>query len=145
MIIFCFIFLFINCNLISEQKSLSLQITNTNEGFDIYSKDGYDFIGTLKPRDIEYQIKINYRKKRDPKVFILHPEISDYKHRYNDGSLCIYKQSEFNWREDKLNSKYIVPLIASWLYFHEVFILTGNWYGPEAPHIEGEIKNLIDN
>jgi len=106
--------------------------------------EGYDFTGILRPREIEYQVKIRYRKKRDPKVFVLKPEILSFKHRYSDGSLCIYKQSEFNWREDKLISKYIVPLIASWLYFNEIYLLTGKWYGPEATHDESENKQIID-
>ena len=125
-----------------------LQVLNMQSAFpqfkSIKTKEGFDFIGILKPRDIEYQIKIMYRKRKDPKVIILSPEILDNKHRYSDGSLCIYKQSEFNWREDKLISKYIVPLIASWLYFHEVYLLTGKWYGQEAQHESGETKRIVD-
>ncbi len=98
---------------------------------------GYDFIGKLKPRETEYEVKIEYRKSNNPKVYVITPTITSKKHMYSDGSLCIYKKSEMNWKASKLVSHYVVPLTCMWLYFYEIFILTDVWYGPEAPH-DGE-------
>lgn len=95
---------------------------------------GYDFIGILQPRKYPYKVKIQYRKHNHPAVYVLEPEITTTKHRYKDGSLCIYKQSELRWREDLLVCNYIVPLTAMWLHFYELYLEIGRWLGPEAPH-----------
>lgn len=125
-----------------------LQVANMASNFPQFSSTkteyGYDFIGTLKPRETEYLVKIMYRKKLDPKVFVISPEIIRKRHRYEDLSLCIYKQTKFIWREDRLISKYIVPLTVMWLHFYEVYVETGFWYGPEAQHDTDEVKQIID-
>jgi len=95
---------------------------------------GFDFIGVLKPRTSEFTVKIVYGKYKHPRVYVEKPELLSWKHRYEDGSLCIYKHSELNWRKELLVSKYIIPLTCMWLYFYEIYILTGDWLGPEAPH-----------
>lgn len=132
----------------SKTYNYHLQVVNMKYKFPQFNynktKEGYDFVGNLRPKIIEYKVKIMYRKKYSPKVFVLEPKITDNKHRYSDGSLCLYKNAEFKWREDLLISDYIVPFTASWLYFHEVYELTGNWYGPESAHATGEIKQFID-
>lgn len=127
-----------------QQYKYELQAANLRAKFPQFGVTkkpyGYDFIGILKPRENEYLVKIEYRKHNHPAVFVLNPEISAKKHRYNDGSLCIYKQSEFHWREDRLVCKYIVPLTAMWLHYYELFLTHGIWLGPEAPHDENHSK-----
>jgi len=95
---------------------------------------GFDFIGVLKPRDTEYIVKIIYNKFVYPKVFVISPALVPNKHMYEDGSICIYKLTEFKWRKELLVSKYILPLTAMWLHFYDIFLLTGEWLGPEALH-----------
>ncbi|RPI19490.1 MAG: hypothetical protein EHM58_01390 [Ignavibacteriae bacterium] len=99
--------------------------------------EGYDFIGVLNPRGTEYKVQIKYRKNNHPVVFVLNPVITTNKHRYTDGSLCIYKQPEFRWREDLLVCNYIVPLTCMWLHFYELYLEHGRWFGPEAEHDSG--------
>ncbi|MBI5402513.1 MAG: hypothetical protein HY959_03870 [Ignavibacteriae bacterium] len=127
----------------------SLQALNMRSKFPqfkaVRKKNGYDFIGILKPRDTEYQVHINYGEFAHPKVFVLSPELKSRKHMYQDGSLCIYKRSELKWRKDLLVSKYIVPLTAMWLYYYEIFILTDEWLGPEAPHNDEPSDIKIDD
>ncbi len=125
----------------------ALQVANMLAKFPQFKSErknyGYDFIGILNPRGTEYQVKIEYRKRINPNVFVIRPVIIPNKHMYKDGSLCIYKRSEMNWTEDKLISKYIVPLTAMWLHFYEIFLITGKWLGPEAPHDENNEKELM--
>lgn len=125
-----------------------LQVSNMAAKFPNFKAErkeyGYDFIGILKPRETQYLIKIMYRKHSDPKVFVLSPELISYKHRYKDGALCIYKQSEFLWRDDKLISTHIVSLSAMWLHYYELFLIYRIWLGPEASHDDTEVKQFID-
>jgi len=111
----------------------------------IKQKNGYDFVGVLKPNITEYKIKIVYRGNLHPHITVLNPELQPCKHRYSDGSLCIYNQSEILWKKEMLVSDFIVPLTAMWLHFYEIFIECGEWLGPEAPHSDPSDKNITDN
>jgi len=83
-----------------------------------------------------YKIRIEYRKNGVPKVRVLDPEIqwSSDIHMYKDGSLCLYKPSEIPWKSsDNIHEK-IIPWIAEWLVFYELYLFKGKWLGPSAIH-----------
>ncbi|MGV8019133.1 MAG: hypothetical protein AB2L26_13270 [Ignavibacteria bacterium] len=126
----------------------SLQALNMRSKFPqfkaIRKSYGYDFEGILNPKGTEYLVQIIYGKFAHPKVFVLCPELKPNKHLYKDGSLCIYKRSELKWRKELLVTKYIIPLTAMWLYFYEIFLLTDEWLGPEAPHDEQISDTKLD-
>lgn len=97
----------------------------------------HQWIGTLQPTDEspEYTIKIVYVYPERPKVWVTSPTlVPDACHQYPDKSLCLYYPSDGDWNHKKLLAYTIVPWTAEWLMFYEVWLLTGNWYGPEAPH-----------
>jgi hypothetical protein len=102
---------------------------------------GYDFVGILNPRGNEYLVKVEYRKGRNPNVFVINPDIIPNRHMYKDRSLCIYKRAEMNWTEDKLVSEYVIPLTCMWLHFYETYLKTKLWLGPEAPHDDTDDKD----
>jgi hypothetical protein len=59
---------------------------------------------------------------------------------YSSGDLCLYDFREQPWMAtDNLHEK-IIPWVAEWLVYYELFLLTGKWLGPEAPH-GGDIKS----
>ena len=51
---------------------------------------------------------------------------------YPDGSLCLYWPHEWWWRSDCIIAETIIPWTASWLYFYELWLDTGEWLGPSS-------------
>lgn len=97
--------------------------------------------GLLQPinNSTIYSIKIDYRfnnrLSKCPRVWVLDPQIHpDAKHRFIDGSLCLYYPPEGSWTPYNYISRTIVPWTAMWLVFYEIWLDTDHWYGPEAPH-----------
>jgi len=93
--------------------------------------------GILQPTPIStvYKILIKYNIGRVPKVWILSPQLkADAPHRYKDESLCLYWHKEWNWSPDQDISKTIVPWIALWLYYYEIWLDTNEWLAEAAPH-----------
>jgi len=81
-------------------------------------------------------VKIKYKPGGEPKVWVLQPEIimSSRTHVYKEGNLCLYFPRDEPWMEGDLISKKIIPWTAEWLIYYELFLITGDWLGPEAPH-----------
>jgi len=124
--------------------TVDLQTYNINQdfnGFEFYrSTKGMYWIGELTPSNITYKVKIEYKNKKSPKVYILSPEILDKApHRYLDKSLCLYYpyDKDFN-NKISLISDTIIPWTVEWLYYYELWLKTGVWWGPEVLHNEIE-------
>lgn len=97
-----------------------------------------EFIGELKVAEWipEYTISISYRGALAPRVMIIKPELVEKPpHVYPDTrTLCLYHPDLYKWKRDRLIAQDIVSWSAAWIYFYEVWLQTGVWYGPEAPH-----------
>jgi hypothetical protein len=97
-----------------------------------------EFVGDLsvKPELPVYTVSITYRGNLRPIAKILHPElVKDPPHCFPESlSLCLYHKDNYHWTEGKLIAKDIVPWVASWIYFYEVWKQTGTWFGPEIEH-----------
>jgi len=108
--------------------------------------------GTLQPREISpmYEVLIEYKLSFIPEVWIISPALrSDAPHRYSDHSLCLYWPDEWKWSPDKVISTTIVPWAATWLYFYESLLDTGEWLAQGArygilPNNVGEIDEKSD-
>lgn len=83
-----------------------------------------------------YEVQIQYSPQAEPVVRILSPELvkSPKIHLYRDGSLCLYFPEDDPWKPTDLIYKKLIPWAAEWLLYYEIFLLTGEWQGPEAPH-----------
>lgn len=95
--------------------------------------------GTITPCEecASYNIRIRMPRGEIPKVWILDPEIepSGKIHIFKEGHLCLYDHRDQPWlATDHLHEK-IVPWTAEWLVYYELFLLTGEWLGPEASHV----------
>jgi hypothetical protein len=97
--------------------------------------------GTLQPTESSpiYEVKLVYslcgKYHSPPSVWIESPVLHPYApHRYRSGALCLYLPRDWSWTPHKYISKTIVLWAALWLAFYEIWIDTGHWYGPEAPH-----------
>lgn len=99
--------------------------------------DSIFFIGELqvKPEFPKYTVSIQYRNSSQPIVKILNPPlVSNPPHVYTEKKLCLYHPENFKWKKEKLIANEIIEWTSAWIYFYEVWLETGNWYGPEAPH-----------
>jgi len=93
--------------------------------------------GELRPQDDSplYRVRIDWCEVKRPRVFVeaptLHPKAP---HLYADRSLCLYYPRDESWTRHKHLANTIVPWTAEWLLFYELWMETGRWFGPEAPH-----------
>jgi hypothetical protein len=93
--------------------------------------------GTLQPRDISqvYNVLIKYNPDFKPIVWVTKPNIKpDAPHIYKDKSLCLWWYKEWNWSPDQNIALTLVPWTALWLYYYEIWLDTGEWLAPSAPH-----------
>ena len=102
------------------------------------SKSEFEFIGDLqvKPEFPLYTVSITYRGSLTPLVKVLSPElVSNPPHFYKQSqTLCLYHPDNYKWIKEKLVATDIVSWTAAWIYFYEVWLQKGIWYGPEALH-----------
>jgi hypothetical protein len=95
------------------------------------------WIGLLQPtgKSPQYKVKVTYPYPLVPKVWVIAPSIApNAPHRYFDKSLCLYYPKDRSWHAKKFIAKTIIPWTAEWLALYEIWCLTGEWYGDEAPH-----------
>jgi len=81
-----------------------------------------------------YTLRLRYKLAKSPQVNVLKPEfiIPEGKrlpHTYPRNRLCLYYPGSGDWRGDMLLSKTIVPWISEWLYYYELWLVSGEWYG----------------
>lgn len=118
-------------------------------------KEHYDFLkctinnrvliceGVFSQTGIEYRYRVVY-DGTIPHVYILSPEITYNKHRYKDGSLCLYYHKENPWRSGKMFLyDTIIPWTHEWILFYEIYRQTGEWMHEEVIHVNG--KDIIVN
>lgn len=123
-------------------KSLNfgMQDSHIKKKFPIFElkREGTEcyWIGYLQPtaNSLRYKVKIIYHPYK-PKVYVLEPEVLQFApHRYVDESLCLYHPNDHSFNGEKLIADTIIPWTSEWLYFYEVWLEEGVWWGREAPH-----------
>jgi hypothetical protein len=101
------------------------------------------WLGDWQPSELSprYSLAISYRQGRRPRIEIVSPVLSlgpghtELPHVF-DGqkSICVHTEDEWNSR--MLIADTILPWISQWLYFYEVWALTGKWLGKGThPHL----------
>ncbi len=97
----------------------------------------------VKPSPLSsfYTIKMVYRLGSLPKVYVISPMPltlakgkTSLPHVYSteEQQICLFYNDEDNGREwgpDRIIANTIVPWIAEWLYFYEIWLYTGVWTG----------------
>lgn len=90
--------------------------------------------GTLQatPLGRRYVVEIRLQAGGHPRVFVLDPPLisrtgEEIPHRFHDGSLCLYYDGE--WSSQNAIAETIVPWTATWLYYYELWLATGEWLG----------------
>jgi len=123
-----------------KTPDLGVQISRMKSffpSFKYHRKFGQIFwLGTLQPTESspDYKIKIIYRYKKSPKVFILKPDILDNPHLYPDKSICLYFPPDGSWTYKLMIADTIVPWLSEWLLCYELWLDTKIWPGEEAPN-----------
>lgn len=92
-------------------------------------------LGTLQPSctSDKYTIELDYKVPVRPCVRVLRPELrlapghTKLPHVFNGKDLCLHLTGE--WRSDLKISEYLIPWISFWLFFYEVWLVTGEWLG----------------
>ena len=93
------------------------------------------WVGYLQPTEFSrrYKVKIQYRVKTPPKIWVVSPALHPKApHRFDDGSLCVYWAREGDWGPDMPFHETIIPWVAEWLFYYEMWLDTGKWLGSSS-------------
>lgn len=126
---------------VTKPLSLAVQQLYIRERFPqfSYSRSQGAWIGTLQPtlKSPKYIVQMIYALHKVPRVFVLRPKLHpEAPHVYKEnGALCLYYPNDGSWNSRKLLGKTVLLWTAEWLYYYELWLATGQWFGPEAPHI----------
>lgn len=92
-------------------------------------------IGLIQPTPLSqtYKVKITYNLGKRPVITILSPKIDienkKLPHTYRNNELCLYYPDYKEWTKYSYISDTILPWISEWLYFYELWVINGIWYG----------------
>lgn len=124
-------------------KTLNLGLQNVTiskkfPSFKLHRKSHQDiyWLGKMQPSENSpvYTVKIQYDSYQ-PKVFVVEPHIlKNAPHRYRDNSLCLHHPNDKSFRPDMLIADTLIPWTGEWLYFYNIWLEEGVWWGKEAPH-----------
>lgn len=80
-----------------------------------------------------YSVRIRYSYGGVPKVHVLAPELVLHRtakvlpHTYSDNTICLHLPGQ--WRPTMLLANTTVPWTSEWLYYYEIWLITGQWHG----------------
>ena len=101
--------------------------------------------GRVQPTALSdtYLVKITYEIQRTPQVDIEEPSLQRrdpherIPHTYDGDRPCTFRP-RVDWRSDR-NLTLIVPWVSMWLFFYEVWFVTGEWLGGGVGHETADI------
>jgi hypothetical protein len=107
--------------------------------------------GSLRPTSAsrQYAVAIIYETGRQPAAYVdgLRARVADEQipHTYAPDRPCLFYPMGREWRSDMMIATTIIPWLALWLYYYEVWLATGHWEGGGIPHEpsldEGDVPN----
>lgn len=97
------------------------------------------WIGDVQPTPLSrsYSVKIEYEYLLAPRITVLSPKLKlaegakRLPHIYNSGNLCLYTPAKGEWHSGLSIAATIVPWISTWLYYYEIWVITGEWMGDD--------------
>jgi hypothetical protein len=102
------------------------------------------WVGKLKPTPLSYTYTISLLLNMGKvEVYVMDPEKLDkpnghkfLKHVYSTPrqKLCLFFPNGEQWNGSKLLINTIIPWACEWLYFYEIWLLTGDWLGRGTVH-----------
>lgn len=99
---------------------------------------------TLRPTSVSeaYSVRLIYTRKTGVEVYVLTPQLklaegkTTLPHVYSTEKqkLCLYYPDGSEWNKGKFFTQTIIPWISEWLYFYEIWVSSGKWYGGGTSH-----------
>jgi hypothetical protein len=101
------------------------------------SHDSMKVTGELQPtsRSSIYQFVLKYSLSKSPEIKIISPKLMKNEkgqnppHLYPKENLCLYHPKYQEFKRTDLLGDTIIPWTSLWLYYYEVWHLTGDWLG----------------
>lgn len=93
--------------------------------------------GSLRPtsRSVLYQFTLEYDLNKILNIRITSPELvkndrgEKIPHMYSAKYLCLYQPKYQEFKKSEFLSDTVIPWISLWLYFYELWHITGKWLG----------------
>lgn len=91
--------------------------------------------GVIQPTAISrrYEVKITYVISKIPRVEVINPKLDDstckLPHVYSNNELCLFYPKYKEWTKYDYIAEKIIPWTTLWLYYYEVWKITGIWEG----------------
>lgn len=112
-------------------------------GCTIVQQNKNGFSAELLIRDGKYKLRLDYREKDTPKVYLVYPDICSLRHheihlfgmRYHPAYnkelplLCLTYYDNDKWDSSIPLTRSYIPWAIEWTEFYELWLLTGKWYG----------------
>lgn len=102
------------------------------------------------PNSQIYSIKLTYSYKNGVKVYVVSPKPlplamgeSRLPHVYSheEQRLCLYYPNGEEWNSSKYLVHTIFPWASEWLFYYELWVVTGEWLGGgKHPEVEEKIR-----
>jgi hypothetical protein len=85
----------------------------------------------------QYNLRLEYQLQRSPKMWIVEPNLTlmterrPLPHLYDSVTqqLCLYQPAYREWEANYLLATHLVPWAVQWLYYFELWTVTGEWHG----------------
>lgn len=97
----------------------------------------------------DYQTRIEYDGRRAPRVWIESPQLEPREeneripHMYNQERVCAF-MPQSDWSRDMFVADYVPGRVVQWLYFYEIWRVTGEWFGGGVhPDVPEKIRRLV--
>ena len=98
-----------------------------------------------------YTIEVRYKKGKSPEVYVIDPVLekrnNEHKlpHIYSSDKsfpkLCLYDPKKSEWNSTMFIADSIIPWAAEWIFFYQIWLLTGKWHAAEVTHGDNEKKD----
>ena len=98
-----------------------------------------------------YTIKIVYKNNLLVKIYVIDKVLqiasnrSKLPHVYNskEQQLCLYSPSKKDWKSTHYIVDTIIPWASEWLFYYELWLPYGEWYGGGHNEYPNEINTII--
>jgi len=82
----------------------------------------------------KYKLKIKYNLSERPKVTVVEPKLkksieTKLQHVFAGDELCLFRYKYREWNSTMAIVDTIIPWTSLWLFYHEIWETTGEWFG----------------
>ena len=109
--------------------------------------------GDVRPTPLSrtYAVRIECTTEAPPLVYVEKPELisrsdeEEIPHTYGKNRPCLYYPPRRDWTPEKPISKTIVPWLSLWLFYYEIWLVTGQWEGGGMHNGKEEVVSELTN